>query len=242
MFKENYIIKGKIICETGLHIGGSSDNIDIGGTDNEIIRDTVSDLPYIPGSSLKGKLRSLLELHDADSMMSIIENEGGVSTDENCIASKIFGLSADEDRGLKYPTRIIVRDSFPTEESIELWEENEDIVRGSEIKYENTINRLSSAANPRNMERVPKGSSFNFEIIFSSYENDDEKDILGVFEAMSLLEDSYLGGSGSRGFGKIRFDNITLIKRDLTYYTEDNSEIVIVEDADIPKAIENLNV
>jgi CRISPR-associated protein Csm3 len=239
MFKENYIIKGNIFCETGLHIGGSSDNIDIGGTDNEIIRDTVSDLPFIPGSSLKGKLRSLMELHDADSMLSVLNNKGKVSTDENCKAAKIFGLSADEDRELKYPTRIIVRDSFPTEESVKLWEENDDIVRGTELKYENTINRLSSAANPRNMERVPKGSSFNFEIIFSVYDEDDDN-VLGVFEAMSLLEDNYLGGGGSRGFGKIRFTNITIIKRTLTYYTEDASETVLVEDANIPEAIENI--
>lgn len=66
MFKKNYIIKGEIVCKTGLHIGGSNDNIDIGGTDTVVIRDSVTDLPFIPGSSLKGKLRSLLELNDKD--------------------------------------------------------------------------------------------------------------------------------------------------------------------------------
>lgn len=77
MFKENFVIKGELVCETGLHIGGSNDNIDIGGTDNVIIRDVVSDLPFIPGSSLKGKLRSLFELNDKESAQSVMQNKGG---------------------------------------------------------------------------------------------------------------------------------------------------------------------
>lgn len=76
MFKENFVIKGELVCETGLHIGGSNDNIDIGGTDNVIIRDVVSDLPFIPGSSLKGKLRSLFELNDKESAQSVMQNKG----------------------------------------------------------------------------------------------------------------------------------------------------------------------
>ena len=129
MFKENYIIQGEIVCKTGLHIGGSNDNIDIGGTDTVVIRDSVSDLPFIPGSSLKGKLRSLLELSDKESAQSVIDNRGKPATDENAVAAQIFGVSADNSSGFKYPTRIIVRDSFPTEESIGLWEKQEDIVR-----------------------------------------------------------------------------------------------------------------
>ena len=72
MFKENYIITGQIVCETGLHIGGSTDSIEIGGSDNPVIRDSVTKLPFIPGSSLKGKLRSLLELYDPDSAKNVI--------------------------------------------------------------------------------------------------------------------------------------------------------------------------
>ena len=170
-------------------------------------------------------------------MLNILDNGGRVSTDENCIAPQIFGIGANDANELKYPTRIIVRDSFPTEESIQLWEENEDIVRGSEIKYENTINRWTSAANPRNMERVPKDSSFNFEIIFSVYD-EDSVNINNVLKSMNLLEDSYLGGGGSRGFGKIEFTNIKLINRDLKYYTEDEAEKVIIEDANLEDVIQ----
>lgn len=239
MFKENFIIKGELVCETGLHIGGSNDNIDIGGTDNVIIRDVVSDLPFIPGSSLKGKLRSLFELNDKESAQSVKDNGGGPATDGNSKAAKIFGVSADNG-GVEFPTRLIVRDSFPTEKSIELWEKQEDIVRGAELKYENNLNRITSAATPRNIERIPKGSSFGFEFIFSVYD-EDEDNLMSVFEAMRLLEDNYLGGSGSRGFGKVKFANISIAKRDQEYYKKDVDEQIIVENADISEAVKSIN-
>lgn len=236
MFSKNYIIQGKIVCKTGLHIGGSSDAIDIGGSDNVIIRDSVTGNPYIPGSSLKGKLRFLTELNDKISAQSVIDNNGKPADDPNCIASKLFGISADDKQTeLKFPTRTIVRDSYPDEETLELWN-NESLISGAELKYENNINRINSSATPRNIERVPKGSKFDFEIVFSVYEGDDEN-ISYLLDAMRLLEDNYLGGSGSRGFGQIKFENIKLSKRTAEYYKENNSEEVIVESDDINDVI-----
>lgn len=240
MFKENFVIKGELVCETGLHIGGANDAINIGGADSIIIRDSVSDLPFIPGSSLKGKLRSLLELNDKKSIQSVLEKKGKSSTDEDSIAVKIFGISSDKKNNLKYPTRLIVRDSFPTEESIKLWEKQEEVVCGSELKWENTIDRITSRANPRSLERIPKGSSFIFEFIFSVYE-EDENNLMGLFEAMRLLEDNYLGGSGSRGYGKVKFANISITKRGQDYYKKDMDEEVIIENADISEAVKSIN-
>ena len=240
MFKENFVIKGELVCETGLHIGGANDAINIGGADSIIIRDSVSDLPFIPGSSLKGKLRSLLELNDKKSIQSVLEKKGKSSTDEDSIAVKIFGISSDKKNNLKYPTRLIFRDSFPTEESIKLWEKQEEVVRGSELKWENTIDRITSRANPRSLERIPKGSSFIFEFIFSVYE-EDENNLMGLFEAMRLLEDNYLGGSGSRGYGKVKFANISITKRGQDYYKKDMDEEVIIENADISEAVKSIN-
>lgn len=240
MFKENFVIKGELVCETGLHIGGANDAINIDGADSIIIRDSVSDLPFIPGSSLKGKLRSLLELNDKKSIQSVLEKKGKSSTDEDSIAVKIFGISSDKKNNLKYPTRLIVRDSFPTEESIKLWEKQEEVVRGSELKWENTIDRITSRANPRSLERIPKGSSFIFEFIFSVYE-EDENNLMGLFEAMRLLEDNYLGGSGSRGYGKVKFANISITKRGQDYYKKDMDEEVIIENADISEAVKSIN-
>ena len=236
MFSENYIIQGKIVCKTGLHIGGSSDAIDIGGSDNVIIRDSVTGNPYIPGSSLKGKLRFLTELNDKDSAQSVIDNKGKPADDPNCIASKLFGISADEKQTeLKFPTRTIVRDAYPDEETLELWN-NESLISGAELKYENNINRINSGATPRNIERVPKGSKFDFEIIFSVYEDDDEN-ISYLLDAMRLLEDNYLGGSGSRGFGQIEFKNIKLTKRTSEYYKENTDEEIIIESDNITDVI-----
>ena len=227
MFIENYIIKGIIVCETVLHIGGSNDSIDIGGSDNPVIRDSISNLPYIPGSSLKGKLRTLLELYYPDSTQSVLDNGGKPSTDTDCVATQIFGIaadnSADNDKTLKFPTRIIVRDAYPTEETVEKWEKSDNIINGAELKIENTIDRIKSSAMPRNFERVPRGSEFNFEIIFSRYE-DDENNFKDILKAMELLEDNYLGGSGSRGYGKIRFKDITISKRDVDYYINAQNE------------------
>ena len=239
MFKENYIIQGKIVCKTGLHIGGSSDAIDIGGSDNVIIRDSVTGNPYIPGSSLKGKLRFLTELNDKDSAQSVIDNKGKPADDPNCISSRLFGISADDKQTeLKFPTRTIVRDAYPDEDTLDLWD-NESLISGAELKYENNINRINSGATPRNIERVPKGSKFDFEIIFSVYEGDDEN-ISYLLDSMKLLEDNYLGGSGSRGFGQIKFENIKLSKRTAQYYKENKDEEVIIESDDIVEVINQI--
>ena len=223
MFNENYVLKGKISCETGLHIGNSSDNIDIGGSDKPVIRDSVNNLPYIPGSSLKGKLRSLLELNDYLSSESVKTNRGRPSNDINCVATQIFGIASyrgtkEEKLILKYPTRIIVRDSYPTDKTIEKWKNSEEIFGGAELKYENSVDRINATAFLRNIERIPRGSEFNFEIIFSVYEGDNEKNFIEILRSMKLLEDNYLGGSGTRGFGKVKFKDINIIRRDLNYY------------------------
>lgn len=241
MFKENYIINGQIVCDSGLHIGDSTDGIDIGGSDSPIIRDPITEYPYIPGSSLKGKLRSLLELSDKKSSESVIKNGGKVATDEDCIATQIFGLTPKDDKKVdtekNYQTRIIVRDSQATEDTIKLWDKHKQLSSGAELKWENTINRITSSANPRNIERVPKGSKFNFEIIFSTYSEDEFKNIVKLLESMKLLENNYLGGSGSRGSGQIHFEKINIFKRDLAFYTDESEEELIVGDSDIDNAI-----
>ena len=241
MFKENYIITGQIVCESGLHIGDSTDGIDIGGSDSPIIRDPITDYPYIPGSSLKGKLRTLLELSDKKSSDSVIKNDGGPSTDEECIAAKLFGLTPKDDGEVdvdkNYQTRIIVRDSQPTRDTIDLWKEHKELSNGAELKWENTINRITSVANPRNIERVPKGSKFDFEIILSTYSEDEYKNMINLLESMNLLENSYLGGSGSRGSGQVKFENINISKRNLSFYTNDEDEEPIVKDSNINDAI-----
>ncbi|MEG3224832.1 MAG: type III-A CRISPR-associated RAMP protein Csm3 [Methanobacteriales archaeon Met13] len=242
-FKENLVVSGCMICETGLHIGGAKESIEIGGIDNIIMRDANSDLPFIPGSSLKGKMRTLMELNDPQSSKNIIKGRGKPCKCGICIPCKIFGVSADDSRieGKQTgPTRLIVRDSFPSEKTFKLWDENEEIVRGAEVKYENTIDRITSAANPRPSERVPRGSEFSIEMIFSVYEEEDENNFKGVFEALRLLEDNYLGGSGTRGYGKIRFKDIKVTRRGTDYYREGAEEDLMVQGSSLQETLSSM--
>lgn len=253
MFIKNYIINGEITCKTGLHIGGSLETIEIGGSDNPIIRDTVSNLPFIPGSSIKGKLRSLLELSDKKSSLSVIKKKGNPSTEG--IAAEFFGVANNnesskankdsESSNDNFHNKLIVRDAFPTEDTIKMWDKHSDIIDGAELKYENSLNRITSEAKPRNIERVPVNSKFKLEIVLSIYDKtyttkSNYESLKPLFKSMKLLQDDYLGGSGTRGFGKIEFENITIKERGLEYYTENNEKDAIVEDKTLDDAIKEL--
>lgn len=198
------IITGTITLETGLHIGGSSEVIEIGGMDNPVIRNPISNEPYIPGSSLKGKMRSLLEWKTGS--ISGNGNPHEWCGDRDCPICRIFGTSSSEaEIG---PTRLIVRDAFLSADSIKNFKEKGIML--TEEKYENTINRITARANPRSIERVPAGISFQFEIIYRMFEIDnmektDEELFNYVLLGLNLIQKDSLGGYGSRGCGKIQF-------------------------------------
>jgi len=223
-FQGKYIITGKIICKTGLHIGGTQEGIEIGGVDNIIIRDPLTDLPYIPGSSLKGKLRHLLEWELNKIELHPKQKSYTAHFCGRCDACLIFGAATDEStvKINSGPTRLTVRDAFPTQDTIKKWQEwlGENIY--TELKTENAINRVTSEANPRTMERVPAGSEFEFEMIFDIYCDTDRDLLKSLFSAMLLLENSALGGSGTRGYGKIKFDVQKKEFRSVEYYKTGN--------------------
>lgn len=214
----HYQIIGKIICLTGLRIGGGSETIEIGGLDNPVIKHPITRQPYIPGSSLKGKMRSLLELK-----LGKIEPNGEVHKYSegcglNCPICRIFGVSAGEGSPFG-PGRLIVRDCHLEElpHSGEL--------TTTEIKWENVINRISGTAkHPRSMERVPAGAEFALHMDYRIFElgvteggeqyKKDEDLLEFVFQAMKLVQMDTLGGSGSRGYGKIRFEELNKIDLD----------------------------
>jgi len=203
-FEGNIIIKGKIELLTGMHIGGSEDKLEIGGVDSPVIRNPQNRLPYIPGSSLKGKMRSLLEYS-----LGVVGENGDVSNDEKIV--RIFGIGANDKKEIGL-TRLIVRDANPDDETIKIWKKIDSELLYTEYKPENTINRFTAAANPRFIERVVKGSSFEFEMVYGVYqmdENDTDEntndDLKNLLESLRLLEHSFVGGSGSRGYGKIKF-------------------------------------
>ncbi|MEM5807153.1 MAG: type III-A CRISPR-associated RAMP protein Csm3 [Candidatus Aenigmatarchaeota archaeon] len=202
-FIGNIILKGKLITVTPLHIGGSKDKFEIGGVDNPVIKDPVTNYPYIPGSSLKGKLRMLLEF--AEGVVKEVGNGEYPPSDDPKITS-LFGDSADNSSN--GPTRLIVRDAYPDQKTITMWENTTSETLYTEYKAENTIDRMTSAANPRFMERVHKGSEFDVEFIIQVFSMDEDKgksNFEKLVKALRLLEDSTLGGGGSRGSGKVEF-------------------------------------
>ncbi|HPC38359.1 MAG TPA: type III-A CRISPR-associated RAMP protein Csm3 [Exilispira sp.] len=210
-------ITGKLIVKTGLHIGAGNDNLEIGGMDNPVVRNPINGEPYIPGSSLKGKIRYLLEWDNGKFGLKIDKNTGEIKSYEpcdcgepDCIICRIFGTSNTKTRKNDLgPTRVIFRDAFL----------NKDFVNNSELdsfieeKYENTIDRVTAKANPRSMERVVPETVFDIEIIYKVYDcGDGGKKDEDYFEKLKrglrLLELDYLGGGGSRGNGKIKFEEL----------------------------------
>lgn len=220
------IINADLVAKTGLHIGGSSTNVEIGGMENSVIKNHKGE-PYIPGSSLKGKLRSLTELaHN-----KISKNGKGENLPCNCgecFVCKIYGVSASEENKKKdieiLPTRIIVRDAFLKASIAEAMRKKEGEFKELELvytesKWENSIDRLNSSANPRPIERVPEGVKFDLEIVYTIYNEGDIENLKYLKEGFQFLEDDYLGGNGTRGYGKVKLENIKFFIKTIDDYT-----------------------
>ena len=193
------IVKGQIELVTGLHIGIGNDEIHIGGIDSYVIKNN-DGLPYIPGSSLKGKIRYLLEY--AEGLVDFTDKDGKPSDSEkypDSLIPKMFGDTKGE------KSRLLFRDCSLSKESCELLK-NKDLL-STEAKSENRINRATGEADPRCIERVIPGLKFDYEIVIRLFDGDDETAIKKeLVKGMRMLENDALGGSGSRGYGKIKFD------------------------------------
>ena len=199
MIKNIYKMELKIELLSGLHIGGGNENYDIGGSDSNVIKNPITNEPYIPGSSLKGKLRAMVEYKEGK-LPEIINEKSKISLDDNFL--KIFAPA--ESDNIKQ-TRAIFRDLYLTKESVEKLTSTLGINTYTEIEAENVIDKLNSSAMPRFIERVPKGAKFEGEIVLMEFEEDDIEEMKSiVINALDLLELNYLGASGSRGYGRIK--------------------------------------
>lgn len=190
-------IKGTIEIISGLHIGTSDAFSAIGAIDSPVIRDAYTQLPMIPGSSLKGKIRCLL----AKSYPNGVEKTADDDREEIC---RLFGSAK---KGAVKNSRLIFSDMV-----MENWEElkKKGVQSPTEAKHENVIHRLTSEANPRQIERVIRGAQFSLHLIYNA-EKEDEilADMKLLKEGMTLLTYDYLGGNGSRGYGKIAFHDLS---------------------------------
>ncbi len=211
-------IQATLVLKTGLHIGAGDSEMHIGGIDNSVIKHPITQSPYIPGSSLKGKIRALLEWRSGavtDGKPLSLEHLAK-ATDKSAVENilKLFGISADNQKEEEQMKRIGVgRLGFWDCALNEEWEKRirDDNQLLTEAKSENTINRITATAdNPRQTERVPAGAKFDFKLTLRQFEGDNEDLLALILKGLRLLELDSLGGSGSRGYGKVEFEQLTV--------------------------------
>lgn len=210
---------GEIELLTGLHIGGGDADMHIGGIDNSVVKHPVTQEPYIPGSSIKGKMRSLLEWE-----LGIVGKTNGkplgyshvkeLNENQQRVAKnilKLFGGAPEQERDEKLlreigPTRLAFWDCSLDDKWVKDMEDRNLLL--TEVKMENSIDRIRGVAeNPRQTERVPAGAKFRFRLTLREHEGDG--DLLNtILKGLRLIEISGLGGSGSRGYGKVQFKNL----------------------------------
>jgi CRISPR-associated protein Csm3 len=216
-------LKATLELVTGLRIGAGDSEMHIGGVDNTVIKHPHTQSPYIPGSSLKGKMRSLLEWRSGAVQQEALgwkdfEAAGGTQQAEVKRILQLFGISGDKKIGVEHmekigPTRISFWDCNLNPE----WEKQirEDNFSLTEVKSENRINRISGVAeHPRQTERVPAGAQFDFRLSIKRLVGDGDDLLTTVLQGLKLLELDSVGGSGSRGYGKVRFVNLKIDETD----------------------------
>ena len=244
------ILSGDLHCETGLHIGAGKGSLEIGGADNPVVKDAFG-LPYIPGSSLRGRIRSLLEhalgLTSPAELVYLSKRKGQEvrihqsdrPDDEICL---LFGRNPgrmDRVQGealatrLATPARLTIYDAPLDTESItpQMRENLDDEI--TEVKSENAIDRITSQANPRTLERVPAGARFRLRMVLDILCEEDKALAARLIEGLRLLEDDALGGGGSRGSGRVRLANLTLAWRNRAFYSSGGAETELAAGADL---------
>ncbi len=244
------VLEGDLHCETGLHIGAGKGSLEIGGADNPVVKDAFG-RPYVPGSSLRGKLRSLLEqssglavpselvylskrkgqevrIHQSDRPDDLVcllfgRNPGRM---ERVTGEALESVNAS-------PARLSVYDAPLDLESItpQMRENLDDEL--TEVKSENAIDRITSQANPRTLERVPAGARFRVRMVLDILAAEDRGLLARLVEGLRLLEDDALGGGGSRGSGRVRFANLNLRWRGRSFYASGAPEQELLAGADL---------
>src|SRR6185437_13006804 len=242
--------EGELHCETGLHVGAGKGSLEIGGSDNPVVKDSYG-RPYVPGSYLRGKIRSLLEQSSGLAVpaelvflsrrkgQEVRIHQSDRPDDDICLLfgrnpgrmERVQGETLDTSQAT--PARLAVFDSPLDPDSItpQMRENLDDEL--TEVKSENAIDRITSQANPRTLERVPAGARFKIRMVVDLLCAEDAVLPALLIQGLSLLEDDTLGGGGSRGNGRVRFDNLKLTWRSRDYYASGAEEREISSGADV---------
>src|SRR6202165_1559556 len=244
------LLEGELHCETGLHVGAGKGSLEIGSSDNPVIKDAFG-RPYIPGSSLRGRIRSLLEnalgLTSPAELVYLSKRKGQEvrihqsdrPDDEICL---LFGRNPGRmdrvsgeaiDMRAATPARLAIYDAPLDAESItpQMRENLDDEI--NEVKSENAIDRITSQANPRTLERVPAGARFQVRMVLDVLCEEDKALAARLVEGLRLLEDDALGGGGSRGSGRVRFGKLELVWRNRGFYSSGATEAELAASADL---------
>jgi CRISPR-associated protein Csm3 len=249
-FLGKLILEGEIHCQTGLHIGAGKGSLEIGGADNPVVKDAFG-IPYIPGSSLRGRLRSLLEqtlgLAIPSELVYLSKRKGQEvrihqsdrPDDDICVlfgrnpgrVEKVSGEAMEAP--LATPARLTVYDSPLLVDSItpQMRDNLDDEL--TEVKSENAVDRITSQANPRTLERVPAGARFRFRMVMDVLCVEDKPLLARLAEGLRLLEDDALGGGGSRGSGRVTFGTLNLLWRGKDYYAKGAAEASLLSAGDL---------
>ena len=249
-FLGKLILEGEIHCQTGLHIGAGKGSLEIGGADNPVVKDAFG-IPYIPGSSLRGRLRSLLEqtlgLAIPSELVYLSKRKGQEvrihqsdrPDDDICVlfgrnpgrVEKVSGEAMEAP--LATPARLTVYDSPLLVDSItpQMRDNLDDEL--TEVKSENAVDRITSQANPRTLERVPAGARFRFRMVMDVLCVEDKPLLARLAEGLRLLEDDALGGGGSRGSGRVTFGTLNLLWRGKDYYAKGAAEANLLSAGDL---------
>lgn len=205
---------------TGLHIGAGDAEMHIGGVDKTVVKHPLTQSPYIPGSSLKGKMRSLLEWRSGAVQQTPLDKAAldaasGATRAEVKRILQLFGVGGGELKDAAAlaaelgPTRLAFWDcSLSPGWEAEVRDNN---LMLTEVKSENRINRISGVAeHPRQTERVPAGARFDFRLSVKRLAGDGDDLLTTVLQGLKLLELDSIGGSGSRGYGKVKFVRLAI--------------------------------
>src|ERR1700724_561852 len=244
------ILEGEMTCETGLHVGAGKGSLEIGGSDNPVVKDAFG-RPHVPGGSLRGKIRSLLEQSSGMAVPTEVVylskrkgqevriHQSDRPDDEICLLfgrnpgrmERVAGESLESAQAT--PARLAVYDAPLDPESItaQMRENLDDEI--TEVKSENAIDRITSQANPRTLERVPAGARFKVRMVLDVLCDEDKALAARLFEGLRLLEDDALGGGGSRGSGRVRFANLKLTWRSKAYYSSGAAEKELIAGSDL---------
>jgi CRISPR-associated protein Csm3 len=255
-FLGKLVLDSEMLCHTGLHIGAGKGTLEIGGADNPVVKDAFG-RPYVPGSSLRGRLRSLLEqslgLAVPAELVYVNKRKGqevrihasDAPGDEVCL---LFGRAPGRVEKLSgealaqtaiSPARLTVYDAALDLDSItpQIRESLDDEL--TEVKSESAIDRITAQSQARTLERVPAGAKFQVRMVLDILCEEDKELLPALIQGLSLLEDDTLGGGGSRGSGRVAFSALKLTWRNAGYY-RGGAESEVASAADLQALRANL--